>query len=492
MYKTSLIQLLKVTCSEEIKGLSTKLKFSKNKADKNLLILLEYVKKYAPAYESPKLEKTKVVAYLAKKDITQKLNRLAHDLKVALEDFLIAYDIEQDEGLKQELLLKTLKKRNHPDYHKYNKKLIEMTQKRWKTALDHHDLWTLFQLNYTVWSDVNTQKFKVSTDFLQAANQYLDAYYWLNKLKINTELTSSKSIIANQVEAMPLSLIQNTINQYPLLSKRPDIQIWLKNLQLIEDNNDAAYFTLKEALFTSVSNISPKDARDIFVFLNNYCVSNLNSRTKQFALEGVSLFKLAEKHQFLLENQRIRDLEYTNAVTFGLMIPDIDWTFTFINKYYSYLAPELKEATFALVNAQYHFSTKAFAEVWNWLHPVDLPNHLTLSTNIKIRTLTMRAFYEIWQQNNFKPAEEISVLSSQIQSFENYIKSNPYLAPVKKQGYLNFTLFFKDLVYLKKDSVRQEKQLYRIQQQLNQNNIVLLKKWLNDKIQARLDDLPFD
>ena len=492
MHKTQLIQLLKVTNPEELKGLGTYLKSQNGSVNKSMIALLNYVKKYAPAYESPKLEKAKVTAYLAKKDITQELNKLAYDLKVALENFLIAYDIEQDEGLKQELLLKTLKKRNHPDYQKHNKKLIETTKKRWEKELDHHDLWTLFQLNYTVWSDINTQKFKASTDFLQAANQYLDVYYWLNKLKINTELTSSKSIIANQIEAMPLSLIQKSINQYPLLSKRSDIQIWLKNLQLIEDNNDVAYFALKEALITSVANISPKDARDIFVFLNNYCVKNLNSRTKQFALEGVSLFKLAEKHQFLLENQRIRDLEYTNAATFGLMAPDVDWTFTFINKYYQYLAPELKEATFALVNAQYHFSTKAFAEVWNWLHSVDLPNHLTLSTNIKIRTLTIRAFYEIWQQKDFEPAEEIGVLSSQIQSFENYIKGNPYLATVKKKGYLNFTLFFKDLIHLKKDLVHQQKQLHRIQKQLNQNSIVLLKKWLNEKIQTRLDDLPFD
>ncbi len=488
MHKTNLIQLLKVTNSEEIKGFLNHLKSNKNTANKPIIALLNYIKKYAPNYESPKLQKAKVMAFMFKNEQgnKQKLNKVAHDLKVAMQDFLIVYDIEKDEVLKQQLLLQSLKKRHHPDYFKQSQNLIETTLKSWEQTLDINHLLTLFQLNYTVWSDVNTPKNTAVTKLLQKANDHLDFFYFLNKLKIIIEFNDAQSIIANTFEIAQQPEILHLIKAHPIIKIQPTIHLLLLVLQLIKAETDVNYFNLKTLFFKTVSKISKKDARDILVFLNNYLGRKIKDRTDFYAQEGFVLFQFADEHQLLLENNRIREVEYANAATYGFHTKNIDWTFRFIDTYKPFLAPELQDAMYALVKAKFYFQQKDYDQVGITLNKISPKNSIAVGIAAKIKTLNIRAFFELWVLDNY-PLSDKQFLNSLNNSFDRYISSHRNLANNKKQGYRSFSKYLRELINIKGKLPLQLKKLQQLQQQLINNDKIFLKDWLMLKFEEKVE-----
>lgn len=490
MHKTNLIQLLKVTNLEEIKGFLNHLKSNKSTANKPLIALLNYVKKYAPDYDSPKLAKAKVMVQLFKteKGNNQKLNKLRYDLTIALQDFLIAYDIEQNEVLKQQLLLRALKKRNHPDYFKQSQKLIETTQCLWEKDLETKHFLTLFQLNYSVWSDVNTSKLTSVTQNLQKANDHLDVFYFLNKLKIIIEFNDAQSIIANTFKLTHETEILQLIKGHPTLKTHPTVHLLLLVLQLIKEETDANYLKLKTLFFNTVTKISKKDARDILVFLNNYLGRKIKNNTSFYAKEGLSLFQFADKHQLLLENNRIRAIEYSNAATYGFHTKNIDWTFRFIDKYKPFLASELQDATYALVKAKFYFQQKDYHQVSKSLNMIPIKYTLTGGLAAKIKTLNIRAFFELWELDDYTLNDK-QFLNGLNNSFERYIATHPHLANNKKQGYRSFAKYLRELINIKGKLMLQSKKLQQLQQQLANNDGIILKDWLLSKMEAKIKNL---
>lgn len=484
MHSSQLIQLLKILNKEELRKFTGYLKADYHNENQEVYQLFLYLKKYAPVYKSTRLKRVTVYQQLfgPKKINNQKLNKLAHQLKRCLEQFLISYDIEQDTTLQNRLLLQSLEKRNHRDYARQSKKAIANIVTKAPHEIDIQDYLDGFQLNYSLWSNINMEK--IGADFLslEAANKNLDKFYLLNKLKILMEYQTGKKIIAGRFDIPQMTDILQLINTNPYLKDNITAKLFLQAIQMLESDKEAAYFKLKSTFYSAIDQLSKKDARDILITLNNFYVSRLGTDTDFFAKEGFELSKFADEQGLLLENNRIRDVEYSNAALVGFFRQHIDWTADFIERYKPFLSPENQTITYTYVKAFFHFQQQDYNRVIELLNSIEKTPNLTLSTDIKIRTLKLRAFFNKWEAQHYASEKEQALLISMTNSLERYIVRHKKLGVNRKNDYRTFSQFLRKLIILNETAKHPLKRLLKIKKQLSLTTSVALRSWLQSKI----------
>lgn len=490
MQSTKVLQLLKILNKQEVRKFTEYLKSDNNNENQEVYQLFVCLKKYAPTYQSARLMRDTVYKQLfgSQKLNEQKLNKLAHQLKRCLERFLISYDIDQNATLHNRLLLQALEKRNHPTYAKQSKKVIATITQKATNEIDIRDYLDSFQLNYTLWSNINMEK--IGTDFftLKAANDNLDKYYWLNKLKIILEYKISTNILAHRFNIPQASELLKLVTTHPDLKEEIMVRLLLQAIQMIESTQTADYFSLKKTFYASIDQLSKKDARDILVALNNFYVGQLGKDDTFFAKEGFELSKFADEQDLLLEHNRIRDMEYSNAALVGFFTGHIDWTAAFIEKYKPFLSPQNREITYAYVKAFFYFQQHDYDDAIKLLNFIEKIPNLNVSTDIKTRTLKLRAFFNKWETQNYTSEKEQVLLISMTNSLERHIVRHKKLATTRKKNYSAFTHFLRKLIGLI-DNNRPLERLIKINKQLTDSDPVALRSWLITKIQIMEDRL---
>lgn len=492
MHASQLIGLLKILNKQELKKLDKYLKsdYHNTKQADNVIKLFIYLIKYHPDYLESDLNRAKAHYHLFKRKETSnlRLNKLVHLLKNLIEDFLVMQEQEYQPYLKEQLLLKFLKKRNHSTFPKRNKKLItEIVQNR-QRQINTNDHLLLFELNYAQWSDINTEKIDVKSIQLQESNMQLDAYYFLNKLKIILENESLKNITSEAYIIQNKQEILNLAKQFLCKNDNLALKLILQAIELLHSSNKQDYFDLKQTFSNSINLLTKQDARDIWLALNNYYI-NHSSQKDHFSLdEGFHLYQFGEQNDLLIENNRIRDTEYTNAALIGFSSKNDNWTLIFIEKFKSYLAIEKRDAIYAYVKAFYFFQQQAFNVVTDLLFPIEETEKQALNVHVRIRSLNVRARFEIWEQNDY-PNKEIAFLNNQFYNFERYIERNKILATNKQLDYLKFAKYLRKILKTTESSSSQPTKLKKLKKDLADINSSALNKWLTIKTDNMIENL---
>jgi len=450
MHQTKLITLLKILKAEdkELQKLEKYLKSGYINSNKEVLELFLYLKRYAPNYTSNRLKRTSVYKHLFSSlhNADKRLTKLAYLLKGLVENFLIQYDIAQNELQKKQLLLQALQQRNHPAFSEQSEQLIqEISTKESDSTKKYLDL---YQLNYTRWSDVNLGKIGSEDLSFHEANKYLDKFYFLQKLKIIIEYKTLKSIRSVSFELPVYQQILSIADNHPVLINDLTVHLFLLTIKMLDASTIDNYYLLKETFIQSANKISKKNARDIFIALNN-ANSKLLGKTPQFSTkESFELYRFADANNLLIENNRIRDIEYNN------------------------------------------FFKKDYSTVIKLLQPYDQVNNLAINLNIQIKTLTIRTFYDRWLQQRFQPIEEESVLLHLTHGFARFIDNHKKLSKNKQEGYIHFTRILNKLVKFSILIHPSALKLNKIKLELKNLPSVAFRNWLADKINFLNTNLP--
>ena len=492
MHTSQLIGLLKILDKQELKSLGKYLKsdYHNTKQTDKVIQLFGCLIKYHPDYPEAQMNRAKVHYQLFKKEEKSNLtlNKLTYWLKQLIEDFLIMLEQKQQPYLQEQILLQSLKRRNYPTFPKRSKKLIKTIIQNSQLPLNTNDHLQLFELNYAQWSDINTEKIDAKSTQLQESSRQLDAYYFLNKLKIILENESLKNITSEGYIIQEKQEILNLTKQFLKQNNILTLKLVLQAIELLHSSNEQDYFDLKQTLSNSINLLTKQDARDIWLALNNYYI-NHSSKKEYFSLdEGFQLYHFGEQNDLLIENNRIRDTEYTNAALFGFSSKNDNWTLIFIEQFKPYLAIEKRAAVYAYVKAFYFFQQQAFDVVTDLLFPIEDDEKQTLNIHVRIRSLNVRARFEIWEQDNY-PHKDISFLDSQFYNFERYIERNKVLAAKKKLIYLKFAKYLRKILKTKEPISLQVTKLKKIKNELKTMNSINLYEWLEIKVDKMIEYL---
>lgn len=495
MHASQLIGLLKILDKQELKRLGKYLKsdYHNTKQYEKVIQLFVYLIKHHPDYPIVQINRAKVHYLLFKKEEKSNVafNKVIYFLKQLIEDFIVMLEQDQQPYLKEKLLLQFLKRRNHSTFPKRNEKLIKSINQNKQRPLNTNDQLYLFELNYAQWSDINTEKIDTKSNTLQNANENLDKYYFLNKLKIILEYEAYKSILNRKMVIPEENEILQLANSHPYFKSNVTIDLILKAIKLAQNQDIKSYRELKTALFYKIGLLSKKDARDIWVVLNNFCVKQLGTNPLFATQDGFILFCFADENNLLLENNRIRNIEYTNAAVFGFYIGENEKTLILIEKYKPHLALVQRQIAYDYALANYYFRQNDFNQVTDLLYPISQVEKLDLATNVRIKSMNIRASFEIWEQKQYPFDRTRDSLEDLIDSFLRYIERNKKLAKERKHDYLVFNKILKRIVNIKTPFNNHINKLEKVVAEIENPTISIgFKPWLVTKIKRMIENLP--
>lgn len=433
--------------------------------------LFDYIKKYYPDLDSPKLSKEATCKKLFPKDKSniQKLRKTMHGLALLVEDFLVAMQLRKNEYQKKKLLVTELRDRNvYTLFEKGAKELIGGLEEL--PYRDAHFYKEVHDLNLGYFGHMETGKEKGGRLILKSVVEHLDYYYLIQRqrldfsIKEHERLFKSKLKIGSLNQAKTLLLEESTYKLYKLISEMISTS-W----------NENNYLNIESLFKSEIGSLGKNDKLEIFRILLNQLSGQVNKGKEGYHSKMLSMYKFGLEHNLVLMQGQINDTTFANIASVGIVSKEFDWVEQFIEKYKYFLPKKVvKDATYFSLSLLY-FHRQEFEKTIDTIlnHTFSNPLYILHSKAILLRTY----FEQFLLDNSY-----YQLVLDQTYAFEKFVRRNELISASKKELYINFILFTRKII----NDVLQNSLSITLYDTIKNTKSVMLKSWLLDKVNDKL------
>lgn len=437
--------------------------------DTDLINFYNYIKKYGPEFNSPKLDRD----HLFKKGIVadeKKLSYMMSDIVKLAENF-IRYNKFNEQEIEGYCNLMSVYNNWEDD------KLYEQTMRKSKAAIENYPFRnaTFFYKEYLVESEMNAyfdrQKKRSYDESLQRAADHLDLFYLSIKLKYSCELINRQKLVAAEYELRLLKeitahLSENNYNSYPAIS------IYHQILMTFLENDNAEHFKKLKTLLDAHAHKFPQaEARDMYMYAQNYCIRKINAGDMNFLQESLGLYKKALEKEILYEEGYLSPWSFKNIVVVALRAGDTDYAEKFIKQYHAAINPKFRNNAFNYNQAYLQFYKGRHGNALELLNKVEFTD---IFYALDSRSLQIKIYYEL---------DEWMSLQSALEAFRVYLRRNKTLSENMKTTYSNLVKFIDKLSRMQKgENAKLEKLLDKI----NETKQIADIRWLKTKVEEKI------
>jgi hypothetical protein len=449
----------------ELKRFSRFIQSSYFNNNASIIPLLDILKRRHPNYDQTALDKEKIYAKIFKTKYDDgKMRYLMSQLFSLLEKFILAELLNQN--LSQELEIVRLRewRRKGVD------KVFWNTQKQLSSNLqsnrrkDYEFYKNKLELETENYLKLQGEgKRDVSTD-ISSLIKSQDIHYLYGKLRLTCEIHNRKNILDTQQTDTQFRILNNPIlKDYENI---PAIRIYRDILILLEEGKLEHYWELAHYLEGCLSLFSKEEYREMFTYLNNFCIQKINKGNATFLETLFSNYKFLLANSIFIIDENFNLFDFKNIATIAIRLGQFDWTLSFTKKYQKYLKAEYKESAVAYNNARVHFYNKDYKLALRELIEVDYSD---LYYELGARSLLLKIYYE---QNDI---DQFYAINDSLQSF---IKRNKEISSYQKETYLNFAKIAKRLFNFKTKS----HPIAESKLSVSKNKIIADSTWIDQKI----------
>ena len=414
--------------------------------DEEVLLFYNFFKPLGPDFTSKKVDKD----YILSKGISglqlteKKLSYLMNYVVEYAEEYI---QITQFQSQKTENLIQLLKKYNTWGADKFFEKTLTKIQNSSELhAIKDTDYW-LNQYQIASESTFYFDRLKIRSfdPSLQQAADYLDLFYISTKLKYLCELMNRQQLVAANYEMRLLQEIFAHV-QEKKYEEIPAVSIYYQILMLFQEpENDAHYSILKTHLNKSIDAFTSSEARDIFTYAQNYCITRANAGKQEYLTELLSLYKISLDKKFIIQNDNISPWAFKNIVSVATRVGEISWAEGFVKDYINYVNIKFKDNAYNYNLAYLYYSKKEYGKALHMLNSVE---YTDVFYALDSRILQIKLYYEM---------DEVSPLLSSLDAFRVYLRRNKVISEHMRTVYSNFIKFTDKLIKYSNDKPRREK-----------------------------------
>ncbi len=382
--------------------------FNKNK---QVCALLDYLYRFDPQFDHAALDYADAYAAVFPNTAFNKtaLIKLSSKTFLLAEQF-IAYEQIKTDAIDSKLGLLT--------YHQERKNIpfFESTQKKCADALSEapfkNDKWAYQKLTFehqvaafmSIHGDDGTGDAN-----LQNANNALDAFYLMTKLKYLCYMKNRERLVnfsfnfslANQMEALKEQYVQDS----------PVLKVWWSAFQLLCEPASPQHYSHFKSLLAEHYHVFDKaEIRTLYTYLEN---ASKYAPGEHFA-ELFSLYETQIHAGVFDDSVLLAPILYKNMVTVALRLGNIAWTEDFMQKYGPQLpAPQKEgESIQPLCLAMVAFAKQDYYKALGLLNASRSGN---LYIKLEERRLRLKTFYEM---------QYISTFEDEVNSFRKFLSDN--------------------------------------------------------------------
>jgi len=304
MYNSRLIKQLKKLSPTEVKRFSTFLEAPYFGFHHKIVTLGRYLVDLYPSFSKEWLTKEKfsellfgnggIVADQAIHDQFSQLNK-------CFDQFLAQSQFEKDEFQQELYLSRAFASKRERDFLTRSwKKADKKLNKSGGLEPSHH----FFRFQYL--QEVNRlhqqRKLKKEEDPLEMMGQELDYFFLSSRLKMACELQNRQRIfnITYELELVKHILVFLRQENNPYL-QNPLISIYVRIYELLTNPADETYQVTKKQIITHQNALSINEKRNMYAFLQNHCVKQINAGGGHYLQELFELFKILLEQHLLVD-----------------------------------------------------------------------------------------------------------------------------------------------------------------------------------------------
>jgi len=396
-----------------------------NKTD-NIIKLYEIIKKEHPNCESEKLNKEVVFKKLfpKKKKEDSSLRALMSQMSKMLEDFFIFLELEQNDKLKNELLLKSFMNRKLTNL--FNKKIDGITKRLdKKPAQDTEYFHHVFELSNLGFQQLMYENSRPAKSGIQKVVNDLDVYYVATKLRYMTAVINLQNIVRVNYELHLMDEVLEAVAQSDL-QEVPFIKLYYHLCILLKEDDEQHFEILKSLLESYTDVLANDEIRHIYTALANYCTKKIKNGKIEYLKELFELYKAMLSENILMIDKYIQPYNYKNIAMAALKLKEYDWAKWFIEEYRLKVHPKSRADVYNYCLALLYFHLKNYKKAGQYLMTVEL---LDPYFYINYKMLHIKTYYE---EAEFEP------LKSSLDALRQYIRRDKVMSNYNIKSCQNF------------------------------------------------------
>ena len=463
---SKLFLLLSALSREEMKDFRHFLAMPLLNNSEALLALQDYCMTLHPDFPEEQSGKEWVHAALFPKEEfkEKRIRDLFSDLSLQATHYLSWRAFYQDEGMKKLSLIREYEHRRLMEYalKEGARRLAQLKESPGRSAGQ--------QLQKFLIKDLLFEENESLEEYLKEAHQNLDQFFMLSKLRLSAMLFSRRRYLSGTQDIYFLEEIRRLdgMNALPELER-----LYLRVLELLTGEIDKeAYQAAKQIFFQLVPEMAFEDKRVLFQSLINFTLRVINETDPGYISESWDLYMQGlETRVVFSEKNELSDTTFTNIVINGAATKQFQKTERFILDNQRHLPEGIRNNAVALGKAYLSYNQEDYDKVIELLQDV---KYSAVSYAVRGRSLLLRTYFDQASGDKWTFSPQFFSL---LEAFQKYVKRNDELAEGKRQGYLNFLSFTKDLAQAAgKD--RTNKKISRIREEILQTQQVIAKDWL--------------
>lgn len=408
-------------------------------SNKLVIQLFEFVKQFAPNFNSDELNRVNVYKHLfdTEQIDENKIRYISSDLAQILESYISWFEFNKSPQQKNLFLLDYYRKADLERY--FNQIFDEETKIQEKNTIkDSSWFFHQYLLEENAYLFSQQKKSRSIDNNLQTLVDYLDLFYISNKLKHSGEMLTREVLLRVEYDK---PLLENVL-AFLKEDKIQDflaVELYFCVIQMHMHPNESAYYNrLIDLLETNRNNISELERVDLFVFAQNYCTAQINSGKSEYLHEVFSLFKKMIKQDAIYDDSgHIRLNVFKNIVTVGLRLEEYDFVKNFMEDYKMKLEEDKRESAIQYNTAWLNYAQKDYKGALRLLSIAEFADIFYL---LGSKCLQLKIFLE---------TEEYDAFYALCESFYVFLRRNKVIAEYQKDAHLEFIKYIKQLGRIK-------------------------------------------
>ena len=475
-FDTKFFQIIKTFSPTELKDFEYWLKSPWANSNKNLIRLLEKVKKYHPNFDNKKLTKEKLFKQILPngKFSDRRMNNLMSEGFLAAERFLVFHNLSQNENLQKDLLTQELQNRHLEDwfFRDANEEIARLEAKPIKDWEDHLDLLRLHRRIYHH-PNQNPRMQPGGQTIVQMGKQ-LDLVFLLEKAAIITEI-----IFRNRIRKNENYNIEKELSIWQTASKaieHPAVEFYKMRFAYREETMLEQYFKLRKAISERYTELNEKEQKIHLISLLNDTILLIRRKLIDIT-ESLPVYKLGLQTGILIDRNKLQHNAYVAIVSASNYKGDFNFTKIFIESYTNKLDEPIQSDGYNWAKANMAYYKENHVECLDILLNHDFK---VIYFKLITRILNVQVYFDLYlKDDSFQ-----LYLFNYLDSFEKWLIREKFRSELLKKSYLRFVQISRALAkyYSEKDI-----SLKKIEGLLENENNIQAVNWLEKQIKKIIE-----
>ena len=470
-FSSKYFEILKTLSESELKSLDSWLNSSWCNSNKNLITLLDKVKKYYPDFNNDRLTKERLFKQVLPKGkySDRRMNNLLSEGYQATEKFIIFQKLSQDKKLQKDLLSQEFQGRHLEDwfFRDIQKEITRLEEKEVKDWEDHLDLLRLSRRMYH--HPNQNPRMQSGGETIVKMGEQLDLVYLLEKAAIINE-----KIVRNRIVKAENHEIEAELEKWRCACKNiqhPALIFYKMRFAYTEENRAEQYFKIKKAFLEQYETLNLKEQKIHLINLLND-TALLVKRSKIAITELFPLYKLGLETEIILHQGTLTRSNYSSIVVVSNTKHEFSFTQKFIKEYTCKLEENIREEAREWANAHTAYYQENYDECLNILVKYN-PKDIIFQRIGKF--LTIQVYFDLYLTDASYQEYTLSYLDA----VEKWIRREKLISDKIKKSYISFIQVCRVLIKTVGDVDMNRKKIASL---LDKEDNIQGLEWLNRKI----------